>query len=81
MSIPYVKYIGHVCHCPNTMTTKKMLFAKSRCPYQQVPWINITKLKHLKEHARRCTQHKSGFTALVDHVVVNATPQYCETWI
>ena len=28
----YLKYIGHVCHCPNTMTTKKMLLAKGKCP-------------------------------------------------
>ena len=40
----YLKYIGHVCRCPNTTLTKKMLFAKSRRPYNQAPWINIAKL-------------------------------------
>ena len=27
------------------------------------------------EQAKRSTQDKSGFTALVDHVVTNATPR------
>ena len=36
----YLKYIGHVCRCPNTTLTKKMLFAKSRRPYKRRPWIN-----------------------------------------
>ena len=40
----YLKYIGHVCRCPNAKPTKKMLFAKSRRPYNRDPWINIAKL-------------------------------------
>ena len=40
----YLKYIGHVCRCPNAKLTKKMLFAKSRRPYNRDPWINIAKL-------------------------------------
>ena len=39
-----VKYIGHVCRCPNTTLITKMLFAKSRRPYKRDPWINIAKL-------------------------------------
>ena len=31
----YLKYIGHVCRCPNTTLTKKMLFAGSRRPYKR----------------------------------------------
>ena len=30
----------HVRRCPNTLLTK-MLFAKSKRPYQQDPWTNI----------------------------------------
>ena len=39
----YLKYTGHVCHCPNTTLTKKKMFAKSRHPYKWDPWINIAK--------------------------------------
>lgn len=56
----YLKYISHVCRCPNTTLTKKMLLAKSRRPYKRDPW--------------RSTQDKSGFAALVDRVVASATP-------
>ena len=56
------------------MLTKK-LFAKSKRLYQQDPWINIAKLLNVFiEQAKRSTQNKSGFTALVDRVVANATP-------
>lgn len=40
----YLKYIGHVCRCPNTVLTKKMLFAKSKRPYKRDPWINNAKI-------------------------------------
>ena len=40
----YLKYTGHVCRCPNTTLTKKMMFAKSRHdPYKRDPWTNIAK--------------------------------------
>ena len=40
----YLKYTGHVCCCPNTTLTKKMMFAKSRHdPYKRDPWTNIAK--------------------------------------
>ena len=52
-----------------------MLFAKSKRLYQLDPWINIAKLLNVFiEQAKRFTQSKSGFTALVDRVVANATP-------
>ena len=71
----YLKYIDHVCRCPNTTLTKKMLFAKSRRPYKRGPWINIAKLSNVSiEQAKSFTQHKSGFAALVDCVVASATP-------
>ena len=40
------------------------------------PWVNSAKLLYVAiEHAKRCTQDKAGFTALIDRVfVVNATP-------
>ena len=57
------------------MLTKKMLFAKSKRLYQLDPWINIAKLLNVFiEQAKRSTQNKSGFTALVDRVVANVTP-------
>ena len=72
----YLTYIGHVCRCPNTtLTNKMMLFAKSRRPYKRDPWINIAKLINVSsEQAKRSTQDKSGFSALVDRVVAIATP-------
>ena len=46
------------------------LFAKSRDP-----WINIAKLLNVSnEQAKRFTEGKSGFAALVDCVVASATP-------
>ena len=52
-----------------------MLFAKSRRPYKRDRWINIGKLLNVPlEQAKRSTQDKSGFTALVDRVVASATP-------
>ena len=68
-------YIGHVCRCPNTTWTKKMLFVKSRCPYKPDLWINITELLNVAiKQAKTSTQDNSGFAALVDHVVATATP-------
>ena len=58
------------------MLTKKVRFAKSKHPYQWGPWINIAKLLNIPvEQAKRCTYDtcKVGFTALVDHVLDNAT--------
>ena len=69
----YLKYIGHVCRCPNTTLTKKMLFAESRRPYKRDPWISIAELLNVSiEQAKRSTQDKSGFAALVDRVVASA---------
>ena len=65
----YLKCTGHVCRCPNTKLTKKMLFAKSRRPYKRDPWRNIAKsLNVFIEQAKRSTPDKSGFAALVDRV-------------
>ena len=51
------------------------LFAKSRCSYKRDPWINIAKLLNVSnEQAKRFTEGKSGFAALVDCVVASATP-------
>ena len=53
-----------------------MLFAKSRQPYKRDPWINIAKLLNVPiKLAKRSTQDKSGFAALVDRVVASATPR------
>lgn len=50
-------------------------YAKSKCPYQQYPWQNIAILLNIStEQAKRCTQDKSGFAALVDRVIVSSTP-------
>mgnify|MGYP000594662591 CR=1 FL=1 len=71
----YLRYIGHVCRSSNTMLTNKMLFAKSKKPYQRDPWINISKmLKVSIEQAKRETQVKSGFAALIQKQFGNATP-------
>ena len=52
-----------------------MLFAKSRRPYKRDPWINIAKSLNVTiEQAKRSTQDKSSFAALVDRVVASATP-------
>ena len=70
-----MNYIDHVCRCPNTTLTKKMLFANSRCLYKRDPWINIAKLSNVAiEQAKSLTQDNSGFAALVDRVVASATP-------
>ena len=43
---------------------------KSRRPYKWDPWINIAKLLNVSiEQAKRSTQDKSGFAALVDRVL------------
>ena len=61
----YLKYIGHVCRCPNTTLTNKMLFAKSRRPYKRDPWINIARLINVSiEQAKRSTVHKIGVVSL-----------------
>ena len=58
-------------HCAD----KKMLLAKSRRPYKRDPWINVAKLSNVSiGQAKRSTQDKSGFDALVDRVVASATP-------
>ena len=57
------------------MFTKKLLFASSRRPYKRDPSINIAKLINVAiEQAKRSSQGKSGFAALVDRVFVIATP-------
>ena len=62
----YLKYIGHVCRYSNTMMTKKMLFAIPKRPYYRDPWINIAKMLNVSiEQAKRSTQLKAGFAALV----------------
>ena len=71
----YLKYIGHVCRCPNTMMTKKILFAKSKKPYYRDPWINISKMLNVSiEQAKRTTQVKNGFAALIGRQFNKATP-------
>ena len=68
--------IFDVWRCPNTTVTNKMLFAKSRPPYKRDPWIKIAKLLNVPiKLAKRSTQDKSGFAALVDRVVASATPR------
>ena len=63
----YLKYIGHVCRSPNTMLTKKMLFAIPKLKYHRDPWINISKLLNVSiEQAKRTTQLKAGFAALIE---------------
>ena len=52
-----------------------MLFSKSRRPYKRDPWINIAKLLNVSiEQAKRSTQDKSDFAALVDRMVASTTP-------
>ena len=70
----HMNYIGHICRCPNTMMTKKMLFAKSKKPYYGDPWMNITKMLGVSiEQAKRKTQEKFGFAAFVESRLNNAT--------
>ena len=70
----YLTYIGHVCRCPNTTLTNKMMpFAKSRRLYKRDPWINIAKLIKCLHWAGKevyNTQDRSGFAALVDRVMI-----------
>ena len=48
----------------------EILFVKSRPPYKWDPWINIAKLFNVSiEQAKRSTQDKSGFAALVHRVL------------
>ena len=56
----YLKYTGHVCRCPNTTLTKKMMFAKSRHdPYKRDPWTNIAKsFKLMSPLSRQRGLHK-----------------------
>ena len=71
----YLKYIGHVCRCSNTMMTKKMLFAIPKRAYHRDPWINIAKMLNVSsEQAKRSTQLKVGFAALIGRQFNNATP-------
>ena len=52
-----------------------MPFAKSRRPYKLDPCINIAKLLNVSiEQAKRSTEDKLGFTALVDGVDASSTP-------
>ena len=55
-----LKYIGHVYCCPNTMLTKKMMFAKSgHDPYKRDPWTNIAKsFKLMSPLSRQRGLHK-----------------------
>ena len=55
-----LKYTGHVYCCPNTMLTKKMMFAKSgHDPYKQDPWTNIAKsFKLMSPLSRQRGLHK-----------------------
>ena len=65
------KYIGHVCRCEHYAVMWTKSIAKSKRPFiQRYPWINIA--KSLKQ-AKRCAQDRSGFAALVDRLVANAT--------
>ena len=71
----YLKYIGHVCRCSNTMLTKKILFAIPKRKNHRDPWINISKMLNVSiEQAKRTTQLKAGFAALIDRRSNDATP-------
>ena len=63
----YLKYIGHVCRCPNTMMAEKMLFAKLKRPHQRDPWINISRGVNVSiEQAQRGPAASEGwFAALI----------------
>ena len=53
----YFKYIGHICPCPNTTLTKKMLLRSLGVHTNGTPWINIAKLLNVSiEQAKRSTQ-------------------------
>ena len=56
----YLKYTGHVCRCPNTTLTRKMMFAKSRHdPHKRNPWTNIAKsFKLMSPLSRQRGLHK-----------------------
>ena len=71
----YLKHICFVCCSPNTTQARKVLFANSRRPPKSDPQINIAKLSNFSiEQAKRSTQDKNDFAALVDREVVSATP-------
>ena len=66
-------------YCPNTMLTKKMLFAKSKKPYFHDPWMNISKMLGVSiEQAKRKTQENFGFAAFVESQLNNETPWHPE---
>ena len=56
----YLKYTGHLCRCPNTTLTKKMMFAKpGHDPYKRDPWTNIAKsFKLMSPLSRQRGLHK-----------------------
>ena len=63
----YLKYIAHVCRCPNSNLTKLSLFMIPKCSYYRDPWIKISKLLGgiPVEQAKRETQSKTGFIGLI----------------
>ena len=63
----YLKYIAHVCRCPNSNLTKLSLFITPKCRYYRDPWIKISKLLGgiPVEQAKRETQSKTGFIGLI----------------
>ena len=63
----YLKYIAHVCRCPNSNLTKLSLFITPKSRYYRDPWIKISKLLGgiPVEQAKRETQSKTGFIGLI----------------
>ena len=67
INIQYLKYIAHVCRCPNSNLTKLSLFMIPKTSYYRNPWIKISKLLGdiPIEQAKRETQSKTGFNGLL----------------
>ena len=86
MSIPYLKYFGPVLSLSKHYDNKEDAVCKVEVSIITGPVdkYHRTFISVFNEQAKRCMLDKSGFTALVDHEVINkycATPQYCETLI
>ena len=67
INIQYLKYIAHVCRCPNSNLTKLSLFITPKTSNYRDPWIKISKLLGgiSTDQAKRKTQSKTGFNGLL----------------
>ena len=67
INIQYLKYIAHVCRCPNSNLTKLSLFITPKTSNYRDPWIKISKLLGgiSTDQAKRETQSKTGFNGLL----------------